>query len=111
MISEKRAQWRSFAGGELSEEMYGRADLPRHSIGLKRCYNTVVTPQGALENRAGSKFIATTNDNQPAWLAAFVRQDGQGFLIEFGDATIRIVGGGNLVDDTSGTVNVTGVDI
>ena len=114
MISEKRAQWRSFAGGELSEEMYGRVDLPRHSIGLKLCYNTIVTPQGALENRAGSKFIATTQDNAPAWLVPFVRSDGQGFLLEFGDETIRIVGGGNIVNDEpdpGDTFTVDSVDV
>lgn len=114
MISEKRTQWRSFAGGELSEEMYGRVDLPRHSIGLKRCYNAVVTPQGVLENRAGSRFIATTNDNQPAWLIPFVRSDGQGFLIEFGDSYLRVVGGTNLVNantDPGDTLDILSVDI
>src|SRR5262245_42584735 len=114
MISEKRAAWRSFAGGELSEEMYGRVDLPRNAIGLKRCYNTLITPQGTLENRAGSRFISTTNDNAPAWLAAFVRKDGQGFLVEFGDGTIRVVGGGNIVNETTDpgdTFTVSNVDI
>ena len=114
MIEQRRHQWRSLAGGELSEEMYGRVDLPRHAIGLARCYNAVITPQGALENRAGSRFIVTTNDNQPAWLAPFVRQDGQGFLLEFGDAYIRVIGGTNLVNegtDPGDTVDILDVDI
>lgn len=114
MIPQRRAQWRSLAGGELSPEMYGRIDLPRHNIGLKQCYNTLVTPQGALENRAGSRFITTTNDNQPAWLHPFVRADGQGFLVEFGDSYIRVLSGGNLIfaePDPGDTFTVTDVDI
>lgn len=114
MISQLRHAWRSLAGGELSEEMFGRVDLPRNAIGLKRCYNAVVTPQGAVENRAGSRFISTTNDNNPAWLVPFVRSDGQGFLLEFGDASLRVVGGTNVINeetDPGDTFAVTNVDI
>jgi hypothetical protein len=114
MIEQRRHQWRSLAGGEVSEEMYGRVDLPRHAIALKRCYNAVVTPQGAVENRAGSRFITPTNNNQPAWLVPFVRSDGQGFLLEFGDETLRVVGGGNVINqdtDPGDTFDVIDVDI
>jgi hypothetical protein len=110
MISQLRHAWRSLAGGELSEEMFGRVDLPRNATGLKRCYNAIVTPQGAIENRAGTRFISTTNDNNQAWLVPFVRSDGQGFLLEFGDATLRIVGGGNIINeetDPGDTITVT----
>lgn len=114
MIPQDRHAWRSLAGGELSEEMFGRADLPRNSIGMKRCYNAEVTPQGSVQNRAGSKFITTTNGNNPAWLVPFVRADGQGFLLEFGDAYIRVVGAGNIVNeepDPGNTYDVTDVNI
>ena len=108
MISERRHQWRSFAGGVLSEEMFGRVDLPRAAIGLKRCYNAFISPQGALFNRAGSKYVATTKANKPAWLETFVRPDGQGFLIELTETVARIICAGNVVGFIPGTGSTPG---
>lgn len=117
MIEQDRHQWRSFAGGELSEEMYGRVDLPRHNIGLKRCYNTIVTPQGALRNRAGSRFIANIGSNEPAYLFPFVNTDGQGFLIEIGKAgsgtyaALYLNGNPVSYTDPGDTITVTGATL
>jgi hypothetical protein len=116
MISQNRHTWRSFAGGELSEEMYGRTDLPRHAIGLTRCYNAIVTPQGALKNRAGSRYIANINSGDPAYLIPFVNTDGQGYLIEIGYvsdtttyAALYLNGNQVLYTAPANVIDVTGV--
>lgn len=44
---------RSFAGGEITPELYGRFDLTKFQIGLKTCRNFLVKPQGPVENRYG----------------------------------------------------------
>lgn len=47
---------RSFAGGEISPELYGRIDLTKAQVGLKTCRNFLVKPQGPVENRYGFNF-------------------------------------------------------
>lgn len=99
MINQQRHYWRSLAGGEIAPEMYGRVDLAKHQTGVQRCYNFGVTPQGAVENRSGTRFIATTKSNGEAWLEAFVRADGQGFLLEMGENYIRVHNAGTFVTE------------
>jgi hypothetical protein len=45
---------RSFAGGELGANLYGRLDLAKFQTGLAKCLNFRVTPQGPVENRPAS---------------------------------------------------------
>jgi len=99
MINQQRHYWRSLAGGEIAPEMYGRVDLAKHQTGVQRCYNFGVTPQGAVENRSGTRFITTTKSNGEAWLEAFVRADGQGFLLEMGENYIRVHNAGTFVTE------------
>lgn len=63
MISEAKHKWRSFAGGEIAEELYARPDLVKNQTGLKRCSNFAITPQGSVIKRTGSEFIAVARDN------------------------------------------------
>ncbi|MET0657601.1 MAG: hypothetical protein ABW110_05520 [Steroidobacteraceae bacterium] len=98
MITQQRYAWRSFAGGELCEELYGRLDLPKNQTGLKRCSNFAITPQGALEKRSGTKYMRAAK-NATAYLDVFIRSDGQGFLLEFGHQYVRIHNAVTLVQE------------
>ena len=42
---------RSFSGGELSPEMYGRIDDVKYQTGAATMRNMIATPQGPAENR------------------------------------------------------------
>lgn len=97
MISQSRQYFRSFAGGEVAPEMYGRLDLAKNQTGLARCYNFEITPQGVAQNRAGSRYIASTKSNGRAWLRSFVRPNGQGILLEMGDTYVRAYNAGNAI--------------
>lgn len=49
---------RSFAGGEISSELYGRIDLTQYQTGLAGTKNVIVQPHGPAKSRRGSKLIA-----------------------------------------------------
>ena len=53
-MSSVRALQRSFGGGEVSPEFWGRIDDAKYQTGLARCANFIVKPQGLLENRVGT---------------------------------------------------------
>lgn len=98
MIYQQQKIWRSLAGGEVSDELYGRADLVKNQTGLKRCYNFAITPQGTAEKRSGSRYIANAKLSD-ARLETFIREDGFGFLIETGDQYMRVYGSGTFIQE------------
>ena len=77
----------SFAGGEISPEVYGRTDHPAFKTGLKLARNFIPTKHGAIKNRSGTKFVATSQT--PIGIAPrlipFNFSDGQTFVLEFGN--------------------------
>ena len=58
-----RTLQRSFAGGEISPEMFGRNDDAKYQAGLARCRNFIVKPQGPVENRPGLQFVREVKDS------------------------------------------------
>jgi len=47
----------SFAGGEISPNLYGRVDLERYASSLRRCRNFMVRQFGGVDNRSGFRFL------------------------------------------------------
>jgi hypothetical protein len=81
---------RSFAGGEISPQLNGRADQAKYATGLKTCRNAVVQKHGSVVNRAGFEYIATVKDSTKAVsLMPFVFNDDETYLIEVGDGYLR----------------------
>ena len=54
---------RSFSGGEVSPEMFGRSDDAKYQSGLARCRNFITKPQGPAENRPGFAFVREVKKN------------------------------------------------
>jgi hypothetical protein len=80
----------SFAGGEISPELYGRTDHPRYGTALRRMTNFFATMHGAAKNRAGTKLVASTKDStQTARLIPFVFSSTQTYVLEFGNLYVR----------------------
>jgi hypothetical protein len=48
---------KSFTGGEISPEMFGRIDDAKYQSGLATCRNFIVKPQGPVQNRPGFAFV------------------------------------------------------
>ncbi|MEN9709574.1 MAG: hypothetical protein RIQ68_1982, partial [Pseudomonadota bacterium] len=81
---------RSFAGGEISPEMFGRIDDAKFQTGAARLRNFISRPQGPAENRAGFMYV---NSNKSATyksrLVPFTYSTTQTMVIELGQQYIR----------------------
>jgi hypothetical protein len=81
---------RSFAGGELSPEMFGRIDDIKFQTGAAKMRNFIPTPQGPAENRPGTFYVATVKDSTKSTrLLPFTYSTTQTMVLEFGQGYIR----------------------
>lgn len=77
------------SGGEVSQLMQGRTDLPLYKKALAKSENGIVLPQGGWRFRNGSVLVKNTKNNASGFLIPFQFSDQQAFLLEFTDTTIR----------------------
>lgn len=99
----------SFAGGEISPEMFGRIDDQKYQTGLAKCRNFVVTPQGPVENRAGFAFVREVkNSGLKVRLIPFTYSTTQTMVLEMGAGYFRfhtqgatLLSGGNPYEITN----------
>ena len=85
-----RTFFRSFAGGELSPEMFGRIDDVKFQTGAAKLRNFVAMPQGPAENRAGTAFVRAVKDSaKRTRLIPFTYSTTQTMVLELGDGYIR----------------------
>lgn len=100
-MSNVRVLQRSFGGGEISPEMFGRIDDVKYQSGLAICRNFVVKPQGPAENRAGFAFVREVKDStKKVRLIPFTYSVTQTMVIELGAGYFRFhTDGGTLLDD------------
>lgn len=87
----------SFAAGELSPAMYGRTDIAKYDVGAAKLENFIVLRYGGVQNRAGTKYLATTAGNKKAVLLPFRYNVEQNFIIEITAGKIRFYTQGALV--------------
>lgn len=95
-----RTLQRSFAGGEVSPEMFGRNDDAKYQAGLARCRNFIIKPQGPAENRPGFAYVRATKDPvKKARLIPFTYSTTQTMVIEMGAGYFRFhTNGSTLLD-------------
>jgi hypothetical protein len=85
-----RQYFRSFAGGEMSPEMFGRVDDVKFQTGAATMRNFVALPQGPAENRAGTKFVREVKNSANATrLIPFTYSTTQTMVIEVGAGYFR----------------------
>ncbi len=85
-----RVYSRSFAGGELSPEMFGRIDDVKFQTGAAKMRNFIATPQGPAENRPGTAFVAETKDStKRSRLIPFTFSTTQTMVLEVGNGYMR----------------------
>lgn len=120
---QTRAYRRTFAGGEISPELFGNFDLSKNKTGLKKALNFLISPQGVAQNRPGFQFIQRVKDSSKATrIIPFNYNDEQTYIVELGDQYIRFhTQDSTLLDATSlsitaisnadpGVVTYTGTD-
>lgn len=81
---------RSFGGGEMAPELYGRIDDVKYQSGLALCRNFISKPQGPVENRPGFAYVHEIKDStQKSRLLPFTYSTTQTVVIELGAGYFR----------------------
>lgn len=81
---------RSFAGGEVSPEMFGRIDDVRFATGTALMRNFIALPHGPAANRPGLQFVREVKDSsKKVRLIPFTFSTTQTFAIEMGAGYFR----------------------
>lgn len=92
----------SFAGGEVSYDMWGRDDYAKYFVSAKTLENFIPLPYGGSQNRPGTQFIAEVKDSsKKVKLLPFQFSIEQAYVIEAGENYFRYYkDGGQIVRDT-----------
>lgn len=99
-MAEARHHWRSFGGGEVTKEFFGRIDDTKFQTGLELCRNFIVQPHGPVQNRPGTRFVRfAKNAATKSRLLPFVYAFDQQLVIEFGVGAFRFHALGQTVLD------------
>jgi len=105
-----KSLFRSFAAGEITEEMRGRVDLAAHQTGLTLCRNCVTLPHGPATSRPGTEMCVEAHDStRKVSLIPFIFNPTQALMLEFGHLYMRILSNGAAVLETP--VAITSVTI
>lgn len=105
-----RTLQRSFAGGAITPELFGRIDLSKFQTGLAACENFIILPHGPAANRPGFEFIKEVKTSAKATrLIPFAYSTTQTYALEFGDQYIRFYtqGGRLLTGAVTGWLTAT----
>jgi len=84
--------YRSFAGGEITPELFGRLDLVKFQTGLRKCLNFETLPHGPAARRTGFFYVNEAKSdplNAPVRLIPFVFSATQAIMLEFGHQYVR----------------------
>jgi hypothetical protein len=85
-----RSFQRSFAGGEVTPELFGRIDDAKFQSGLALCRNFITKPHGPAENRAGFAYVRETRASHlKSRLIPFTYSTTQTMVLEFGNGYLR----------------------
>lgn len=89
-MANVRTLSRSFAGGEVTPEFYGRIDDLKYQTGLAKCLNFITLPHGPVSNRPGLAFVREVNDStRKTRLVPFSYSTTQTMVLEFGHLYVR----------------------
>ncbi|WP_337038632.1 MULTISPECIES: hypothetical protein [Pseudescherichia] len=95
----------SFAGGEIGPSLYGRVDMAKYSVALRKCRNFIVRQYGGVENRPGTQFIGETKyPNRKSRLIPFQFSTIQTYALEFGHQYLRVIKDGAYVLNSSNEI-------
>lgn len=103
-MANTRLFHRSFAGGEITPEMFGRIDADRYQTGASRVRNMVCKPQGPVQSRPGMQFIQEVKDStKRVRMLTFKYSESQAYAVEVGQGYIRIFEDGAVLTNSGYT--------
>ncbi len=81
---------RSFSGGEITPELFGRLELSKVQEALALCMNFITLPHGPVINRPGTEFVEEVKISaNPTRLIPFTYSNTQTFAIQVGAGYFR----------------------
>lgn len=93
---------RSFAGGEVTPELYGRIELTKYQTGLALARNMIVLPHGPVTRRPGLMFVNEAKDStQSVVLIPYAFSAADTGIIELGHQYARFHSNGATVLEAS----------
>lgn len=99
--------WRSsFSGGIMSPLVSYRADMAKWQSGAAELTNFFVHVQGGISNRSGTRFIGaskTPTTTAPPKLIAFIYNNTQSYILEFGERYVRFISNGRYLNNADGS--------
>ena len=99
----------SMAGGEISPPVGARVDLSKRAVAVELAENFVATYTGAMDNRAGQKFVAQCKPSAgPYRIIEFEFNNSQTFIIEMGATYLRFHTRGAQILDSAQIKTITG---
>lgn len=104
---------RSFAGGEIAPELYGRMDLDKFQTGLAECENFIVLPHGPAQNRPGFAYVnMVANGLFPVRLIPFSFSATETVVLEFGHYYVRFhTNGGTVLEPSKAITAISGYTV
>ncbi|MEG2665197.1 MAG: hypothetical protein RSE33_20690, partial [Hafnia sp.] len=95
----------SFAGGEIGPSLYGRIDMSKYQVALRKCDNFIVRQYGGVENRPGTRFVGPAKyPDRKCRLIPFQFSTVQTYALEFGHNYMRVIKDGAYVLTTSNVI-------
>lgn len=98
-----------FSGGEIGAALFGRTDLDKYALSLRKAKNVLITKYGGIQNRPGTEFIGEVRDSaDTVRLVPFQFSTTQAYILEFGDAIMRpIKDDGQILEAAKNVVSIT----
>lgn len=82
--------FKSFSGGEITPELFGRIELGKFQSGLRKLLNFIVLPHGPAVRRPGQRYVLEAKDStNNVRVIPFVFNAEQAMVLEFGHNYIR----------------------
>lgn len=101
-----KALWRSFAGGEITPELFGRIELTKFQTGLRLCKNFITLPHGPAVRRPGTRLVLEAKDpTRPVRSIPFSASVEDTFVIEVGHQYMRFHTNGETVVEAPKTIS------
>jgi hypothetical protein len=100
---------RSFAGGEITPELYGRLDLNKRQTGLALALNMEVLPHGPAARRPGFEYVIQCKDStRDVRIMPFEFNVDQALILEFGHLYLRFhTPAGTVLESSAPIVSIT----
>ena len=98
-MANVRTLSRSFSGGEVTPEFFGRIDDVKYQTGLAKCLNFIPLPHGPVANRPGFAFVREVKTSaKRTRLIPFSFSTTQTMVLELGETYVRFhTDGGTLL--------------